>query len=50
MTNNDFIYGLYGGLVGTVISHPFDTIKTRIQSNTVSTIKQAFQMKRLYYK
>ncbi len=48
MTNNDFIYGLFGGFTGTLISHPFDTIKTRIQSNTVPTIKQAVLMKRLY--
>ena len=32
MIKNDFIYGLFGGLTGTIISHPFDTIKTRIQS------------------
>ncbi len=48
MANNDFIYGLFGGFTGTLISHPFDTIKTRIQSNTVPTIKQAVLMKRLY--
>lgn len=48
MTNNDFIYGLFGGFTGTLISHPFDTVKTRIQSNTVNTIKDAIKMKRLY--
>jgi solute carrier family 25 carnitine/acylcarnitine transporter 20/29 len=46
--NNDFFYGLCGGFSGTIISHPFDTIKTRVQTNTVSTIKQAVQMKNLY--
>jgi solute carrier family 25 carnitine/acylcarnitine transporter 20/29 len=45
---NDFIYGLIGGLTGTVISHPFDTIKTRIQSCTAIDIKSAIKMKKLY--
>lgn len=45
---NEFVNGLCGGFFGTLVSHPFDTIKTRIQSNTASTIKQAFLMKNLY--
>jgi hypothetical protein len=48
MSNSDFLYGLCGGCSGVLISHPFDTIKTRIQSNTVTTIKQAIQMRNLY--
>ncbi len=36
--NNDFIYGMIGGFTGTIVSHPFDTIKTRIQSNTHDSI------------
>ena len=27
------LYGALGGVIGSYISHPFDTIKTRIQSN-----------------
>ena len=46
--SNDFIYGSIGGFCGTIISHPFDTIKTRVQSNTVPTIYQAIKMKHLY--
>ena len=45
---NDFVYGLIGGLTGTIISHPFDTIKTRIQSETAINIKSAIKMKKLY--
>jgi solute carrier family 25 carnitine/acylcarnitine transporter 20/29 len=48
MINNDFIYGLCGGLVGTIISHPFDTVKTRIQSNTSNTIYEAIKRGKLY--
>ena len=32
-------YGAIGGVIGAYISHPFDTIKTRIQSNQFSKIK-----------
>jgi hypothetical protein len=32
-------YGAIGGVVGAYISHPFDTIKTRIQSNQFNKIK-----------
>jgi solute carrier family 25 carnitine/acylcarnitine transporter 20/29 len=45
---NDFIYGLCGGFTGTILSHPFDTVKTRIQTNIVSTISDAIKMKSLY--
>lgn len=48
MTNNDFVYGLCGGFIGTLTSHPFDTIKTRIQSQKVATIMDGFKMGRLY--
>jgi solute carrier family 25 carnitine/acylcarnitine transporter 20/29 len=29
----DYVFGCIGGFVGTVISHPIDTVKTRVQSN-----------------
>jgi solute carrier family 25 carnitine/acylcarnitine transporter 20/29 len=48
LNGNDFIYGLCGGFTGTILSHPFDTVKTRIQTNTVSNIRDAIKMKRLY--
>jgi solute carrier family 25 carnitine/acylcarnitine transporter 20/29 len=48
MTLNDFTYGIFGGLSGTLISHPFDTIKSRIQSNKATTIKQAVKIGKLY--
>jgi solute carrier family 25 carnitine/acylcarnitine transporter 20/29 len=48
MAFNDFTYGLFGGLSGTLISHPFDTIKTRIQTNKASTIGQAVKIGKLY--
>ena len=48
MNNNNFTHGLIGGIVGTIFSHPFDTIKTRIQSSKVSTIKDAVKMGKLY--
>lgn len=44
----DFAYGLYGGLVGTILSHPFDTIKTRIQSEKATNIINAIKQKKLY--
>jgi solute carrier family 25 carnitine/acylcarnitine transporter 20/29 len=46
--NNDFINGMFGGFVGTIVSHPIDTIKTRIQSNKYNTIKDAIKAKKLY--
>ena len=33
MELNNFTYGLFGGLSGTLISHPFDTIKTNIMTS-----------------
>lgn len=42
--NNEFIYGMIGGTVGVIFSHPFDTIKTRIQSNKNLTIKEAINI------
>ena len=42
--NNEFLYGMIGGTVGVIFSHPFDTIKTRIQSNKNLTIKEAINV------
>ena len=36
------LYGGIGGVFGAYISHPFDTIKTRIQSNQNYKIKDYF--------
>jgi solute carrier family 25 carnitine/acylcarnitine transporter 20/29 len=44
----EFISGLVGGFVGTLFSHPADTIKTRVQSKTANSFKQALQMGKLY--
>lgn len=46
--NNEFLYGMIGGSVGIITSHPFDTIKTRIQSKTNLTIKDAIKSGSLY--
>jgi len=46
--NNDFLYGLFGGFIGTLISHPVDTIKTRIQSKKFNTFTNALQAGKLY--
>ena len=45
---NEFIYGLCGGFTGFIISHPLDTIKSRVQSNTIVTIKDALKKGQLY--
>ena len=45
---NEYIYGLIGGIVGTICSHPPDTIKTRLQSGTAKTFKEALKMGNLY--
>lgn len=45
---NEFLYGLIGGSVGTIVSHPFDTIKTRLQSNNSKTIIEALKKGNLY--
>jgi len=29
----EFIYGMISGSFGLLLSHPFDTIKTRLQNN-----------------
>ena len=39
MDYNHFISGCVGGIVGTTLSHPIDTIKTKTQSNNMSIIK-----------
>ena len=48
MILNEFISGSLGGLVGTIISHPIDTIKTRIQLGTVKNIYEAIKMRNFY--
>ena len=48
MSLNDFTYGLFGGFVGIIVSHPFDTIKTRIQSNRQLSFNDALKMRKLY--
>ena len=44
----EFACGMIGGIVGTLFSHPPDTIKTRIQSKTSNNIKEALKMGNLY--
>ena len=44
----EFASGLIGGIVGTILSHPADTIKTRIQSGTALTVSQSIKMGNLY--
>jgi hypothetical protein len=44
----NFISGSIGGFVGVLISHPIDTIKTRIQLGTAKNITSAIQMKKFY--
>jgi solute carrier family 25 carnitine/acylcarnitine transporter 20/29 len=45
---DNFVYGSIGGLFGTFLSHPIDTIKTRLQTNQVYNIKDAIKMGKLY--
>jgi hypothetical protein len=45
---NEFISGSLGGLVGTILSHPIDTIKTRVQSGSAKNIYDAIHMKKFY--
>jgi hypothetical protein len=44
--SNSFINGSFAGFIGVIISHPIDTIKTRIQ--TGNTIKNAIMTKQFY--
>jgi solute carrier family 25 carnitine/acylcarnitine transporter 20/29 len=44
---DNFISGSIGGLMGVLISHPIDTIKTRIQLGSVN-ISSAIKMKKFY--
>ena len=44
----EFVSGMIGGVVGTLFSHPADTIKTRIQSGTANTLSQSIKMGNLY--
>ena len=46
--DNNFISGLIGGFTGTLISHPIDTVKTRIQSGKFPTISNAIKEGKLY--
>ena len=32
---NEFIYGWTGGVIGTIISHPVDTIRINLQSSKI---------------
>ena len=45
---NDFFNGAIGGCTGIIVSHPFDTIKTRMQSGQSKTFMEAIQQRRLY--
>jgi len=45
---SEFGYGLFGGMMGTLLSHPFDTIKTRIQTSRAVNITQAYKFGKLY--
>ena len=38
LNNNPFISGLFGGLVGSVISHPLDCLKTYYQSSKAKQV------------
>ena len=44
--SNDFTAGCGGGIVGTVFSHPIDTMKTRMQSEI--SFKNSLQMRKFY--
>ena len=44
----DFISGSLGGLMGVLISHPIDTIKTRVQIGSANNIKSAIKMGNYY--
>jgi len=44
----DFINGSLGGLCGVILSHPIDTIKTRIQIGSSPNIKSAIKMGKFY--
>ncbi len=44
----EYVCGMIGGIVGTVLSHPPDTIKTRFQSGKANSFKQALSMGNLY--
>ena len=45
---NEFVYGTIGGMTGIIISHPFDTIKTRLQSQHAPSFLDAVKQKKLY--
>jgi solute carrier family 25 carnitine/acylcarnitine transporter 20/29 len=42
----DFLNGCIGGMLGTIISHPIDTLKTRVQ--TQISIKNAIKQRKFY--
>ena len=44
---DEFVKGSFGGLCGTILSHPFDTIKSRMQSGIA--FKDAIKMRHFYY-
>lgn len=39
----DFIYGAVGGMFGTILSHPFDTIKSNMQTGKHINIYQCYK-------
>lgn len=45
---NEFICGLIGGISGTIISHPPDTIKTRLQTGLTKSFTDALKLGGLY--
>jgi hypothetical protein len=45
---DNFLYGSIGGLIGTILSHPVDTIKTRLQTKTSINVKHAIKMGHLF--
>ena len=45
---NEFLHGTIGGMTGVLLSHPFDTIKTRLQSKKAHSIREAVLQKKLY--
>jgi solute carrier family 25 carnitine/acylcarnitine transporter 20/29 len=51
MKNNDIPIFLGGGIAGVLswtLTYPLDTIKSRIQSNSCKTIKEAYFQKKLF--
>lgn len=45
---DQYLFGAVSGMVGLTMSHPFDTIKSNIQSNVKVHTKQLMNIKYLY--